>query len=115
MCSMCRLPLYMDDIARVPLAKPNNMSTDVKGKCKVKATPGVDCTKYGSKLAAFVDYMNQEVASNPESKFILFIQFKQLTHLVSKALTEFRMWYAMEMFFNVRMLYRSSKNRSRCV
>ena len=88
LCSMCRLPLSRDDVARVPLLKPRGDSASVKGK--EKANNGVDCSKYGSKLAAFVDYMNQEVEHNPDAKFILFIQFKRLMHLVSNALTEFK-------------------------
>jgi SNF2 family DNA or RNA helicase len=86
-CGMCRAHISTEKVSILTLIRPEvKKVSEIKEK---QEQPEIDCSKYGSKLAKFVEFMNSTLANEPNAKFIMFIQFRRLTLLVAKALKEF--------------------------
>jgi SNF2 family DNA or RNA helicase len=84
-CSMCREPLKRGDAMLMNTAKLY-ATTDRSKDLADKPEEQLEYSKYGTKLAAFINFMKSTLKEKPNAKFILFIQFKRLMCLVSEAL-----------------------------
>jgi len=89
-CSFCRQPIGRDSVMQMNRKQLEPKQSDPNGEEKEKVEDAADCSKYGSKLAAFVGFLRQTFRESPNSKVILFIQFRRLMRLVSEALHEFQ-------------------------
>lgn len=74
---------------------------DDKGKEKVvdeseKAlnSKGIDTSKYGSKLIALYNYLNELMENDPNARIILFLQYKVLSDFISSTLNELKIKHA---------------------
>jgi SNF2 family DNA or RNA helicase len=76
-CTICRAALTKEQVSVLVMTKDRPAASDTK----------VDRSKFGSKLNVFAGYLDQLFHSKPQSKVILFIQFRRLMSLVSNALT----------------------------
>lgn len=87
-CSMCRQPISSTNVKNV-LLKRSEPPAPAEPEETAKSDDEVDISQYGSKLAAFVKYLEKTIEEQPDAKLILFVQFRRLMGLVSKALKNF--------------------------
>ena len=90
-CPMCREGIKVADV--MPMKKQTVPASSEKQDDKMAKDDDkekeMDCSKYGSKLAAFITFMRKTLKEQPDAKFILFVQFRRLMDLVGGALKGF--------------------------
>ncbi|KAJ3355682.1 hypothetical protein GGF32_001848 [Allomyces javanicus] len=97
-CAICRGALEgAYAVTRMVLTPPNpNRPPAAAAPAQVPpavngaVVDGIDYAKYGSKIRALVAYVRRVLAADPTAKLILFSQFRRLTTLISRALSEFQ-------------------------
>ncbi|ORZ38397.1 P-loop containing nucleoside triphosphate hydrolase protein [Catenaria anguillulae PL171] len=85
LCPQCRHPIRDPIKMRWPIPQKQLEEMEKEKEREAENPGGLDYSKYGSKIKALVQYVNDTVRQDPKAKVLVFVQFRRLSDLISSA------------------------------